>query len=247
MHAPLAWPRRERGDLMGWRIGADGRYESFRAQRREFADLATLVVTKEWVCDLSQIHGFSSSKSRLEEFASTDDLVERNSPELVREVSPEALRANLQHREIRILHEPSSSDHFVRREWDGRVFLVNSGGSHHLAAAKYIAGRLGVCVPLKAALHSYSLNAAALASLRREFHLFVIRDEPFAWNAFCDAMQAFRATWLWHTLPRPRDRGSRAVLLPKCETRSHRAADRLHGCGFVDLGVHLAGLIDRQA
>lgn len=246
MHAPLVWPRREQGDLMGWRAGANGRYESCRTQRREYAELAALTVTKEWVCDISQVHGFSSSKSRLEEFASTDDLVARNSLELVSEISHEKLQANLRHREIRILHDPICSDHFVRRDWDGRVFLVNSGGSHHLAAAKYIARRLGVRVPLKAALHSYALNAAALASLRREFDLFVVRDEHSAWNAFSDAMQAFRATWFWHALPRPRDRGVRAVLLPKSETRAQRVADRLRSSGFADLGVYLDDLIDRQ-
>jgi len=246
-HAPTSWPRREQGDLQGWRAGENGRYESFRAQRSEYAALGVERVSAEWLCDLSQVHGFSSSKSRLEDFATTDQMVERNSPELIAEISHERLQANLAHSEIRILHDSDSSDHFVRREWDGRVFLVNGGGSHHLAAAKYIASRLGVRIPLKAPLHTHSLNAAALASLRGEFDMFVVGEEPFAWNAFTDAMEAYRATWLWHPLPRPRDRGARAVLLPKSVGRSRRVADELRGAGFEDLGAHLAGLIDRQA
>jgi hypothetical protein len=242
----LSWPRRVQGDLQGWRVSG-GRYLSFRLQRAEYALLGRHEVTTRWACDLSQLHGFSSSKSRLKEFVSTDELVERNSPEMVTEVSREMLAKNLAHHEIRILHEPSCSDHFVRHAWDGRIFLANDGGSHHLAAAKYIACRLGQQVPLRAALHTYWLERHAVESLRREFDMFVMSDEPWGWNAFCDAMQAFRATWLWHYLPRPRAEGGRVVLLPQSEGKSRRVAAALRGAGFSDLGEHLAKLADRTA
>ena len=66
-----------------------------------------------------------------------------------------------------------------------------------------------------------------------------------ATEAFFDAMRAFRATWLWHPLPRPYER-ARAVLLPKDEASSMRVAVELRRAGIADLGAHLSALCVRQ-
>ncbi|CAM5427238.1 putative protein OS=Stutzerimonas stutzeri OX=316 GN=CXK94_17845 PE=4 SV=1 [Stutzerimonas stutzeri] len=70
-----------------------------------------------------------------------DDMVVRNSPEMIDEISPAKLAKNLAWDEIRIISHVDH-DYFATWAWDGRVFLMNSGGSHHFAAAKYIAARL---------------------------------------------------------------------------------------------------------
>lgn len=46
------------------------------------------------------------------------------------------------------------------------MYVVDDGGSHHLAAAKYIAARIQAPVPLVAPLHYYSFDEAAMALLR---------------------------------------------------------------------------------
>jgi len=74
---------------------------------------------------------------------------------------------------------------------------MNDGGAHHTAAAKYISARLGQRVPLDGTRYTYSLNALAVASLRRDFEIFVISDEDaHSAVAFFEAMRASRATWL---------------------------------------------------
>ena len=91
-----------------------------------------------------------------------------------------------------------------------------------------------------------ALNALAIASLRRDYEMFAINcQDDEATNAFAEAMRAFRATWLWHPLPRPYE-GARAVLLPRDERRSMRVAIELRRAGVVDLGAHLAALCARQ-
>ncbi|WP_407830700.1 DUF6685 family protein [Verminephrobacter eiseniae] len=72
-----------------------------------------------------------------------------------------------------------------------------------------------------------------------------ISNEDAGTQAFFEAMRAFRATWLWHPLPRPYE-GTRAVLLPRSEARSMRVADELRSAGIADLGAHLAALCARQ-
>lgn len=240
-HPPLQWPRRKPGDLPGWRFVA-GRYESFRLHRSEFERLGTCTVEADWACEIQSVEGLSASKSELTHFASLDAMVQTNSREMIDEVSESRLARNLAHDEIRILHRERTSDHFVRHLWDGRLFLVNSGGSHHFAAARYIAARLGRRVPLRGTLRTYGINAQAVHGLRRDYEMFAVPDEPEVFNAFHAAMQAHKASYLWHGLPRP-CRDARVVFLPKTERRSARVASCLRAAGLTDVGAHLAKMV----
>ncbi len=233
-----------RGVLTGWKWGGES-YHGFLQERAEYASIGQRTITPDWTCDISDVHGFSGSKSDLFAFRSTDEMVERNSRDMIDEISLAKLEKNLAHDQIRIFPDRGASDFFARYQWDGRLWLMNDGGSHHFAAAKYIATRLGRPVPLMGSLYTYSLNGAAIASLRRDFEIFVISDDPPIANAFLDALKAFKATWLWHDMPRPFG-ATRAILLPRSERRSMRVAAELRDAGILDLGSHLTGLLARQ-
>lgn len=241
----LHWPRRNRGVLMGWKA-AGGHYESFQLHRPEYGQIGQREIMDNWVCDITDVHGFSTSKSELRDFASTDKMVETNSRDMINEISHAKLAKNLAHSEIRIIHSDNTTDHFTRYLWDGHLFLMNDGGSHHFAAAKYIAARLPESVTLRGKLYTYSLNAIAIASLRRDYEMFVISDESAISCAFHDAMRAFKATWLWHHLPRPYE-NAKSILLPKSEARSMRVAAALRQAGVVDLGIFLVDLAASQS
>ena len=241
----MDWPRRPRGFLMGWKKSADNQYRSFEVTRPEFAEIGQCEVIEDWECDIADVHGFSSSKSELRDFSSTDAMVECNSREMIDAISHEKLAKNLAHNEIRIIHNQHATDYFARYLWDDRLFLMNDGGSHHFAAAKYIADRLEETVPLRGTLRVYSLNSTALASLCKDFDMFVIPDDAEISNAFHEAMSAFGATWLWHHMPRPFD-DTRAILLPKAEPRSCCVANTLREAGITDLGAYLTALAAHQ-
>lgn len=237
----MAWPRRDYGELRGWR-DARGSYSSFTLTRPEYAQLGQRDEI-DVELDISDILGLAASKSKLTAFQSLDQMVETNSREMIDDISMAKLAANLDHREIRIIH--SESDHFARYLWDGRVFLMNSGGSHHFAAARYIAARLNQRVPLHGRMYVYSLNGSAIASLCRDYEMFVINDEAKVSNSFHDAMRSFGATWLWHPMPRPYEH-TRAILLPREDSRSMRVAAALREGGIVDLGAYLTELATNQ-
>jgi hypothetical protein len=236
--------RHDRGTLMGWKQRDKYSYGSFLLNRPEYAQIGQCRKEENSVCDITDVAGFSASKSDLQTFRSTDEMVETNSREMIDEITLAKLARNLAHREIRIIHAPGS-DRFERYAWDGRRFLINSGGSHHFAAAKYIAARLNEPVPLRGTLHTYSLNAVAIASLRRDFEMFAISDDAPVSVGFHDAMEAFRATWLWHPMPRPFT-DAKAILLPRNERRSMQVAALLRQAGVADLGAHLARLAAAQ-
>lgn len=238
------WPSRERGDLLGWRARSDG-YSSFRMMRFEYQAISRCTVTEGWTCDITDVHGFSASKSDLRQFAHTDQMVETKAQRMINEITEDMLRENLAHNEIRILHN-RGGDHLARFLWDGRLFLVNSGGSHHFAAAKYIAARLRLPVPITGRFKEYSLNSSAIDSLRRDFEMFMLPAKPAELtNSFHDAMEKLRATWLWHHLPWPLS-DTRAILLPRAQLRSMRVAMKLRRAGATDLGAFLSHLALRQ-
>lgn len=225
------------GTLTGWKATSEGGYEAFRLAREEYSQIVRCEVTENWTCGVQEIHGFSSSKADLSAYIDTDAMAEDRAGFLIRDVSPEALAKCLAHREIRIIHSAAGGgDFFARFNWDGPLWLMNGGGSHHLAAAKYIAARLGLHVPLNGTLKTYSFNLEAIASLRLEFEIYAIRDEARIINAFSDAMRDARATWLWHKLPRPYT-NARSILLPRSEVNSMRVAHSLCEAGLLDLGT----------
>lgn len=237
--------RLRRGTLFGWRYFS-GEYRSFEIHRAELEHFGRCEINDYWTCDIQTVVGFSSSKSELEKFSSLDDMVETNSREMIDALTEEKLCQNLAHNEIRILHHEQTSDHFARHRWDGRVFLINNGGSHHFAAARYIAARIERQVPLCGALHTYSIDPIAVDSLQTDFDMFVIPDNNVdASNGFHDAMRAFHATYFWIPLPRPYE-NARVILLPKQEIRSAKVSAVLRAAGLFDFGKYLTSLIKRQ-
>jgi hypothetical protein len=235
------WPRRGAGSVGGWKNSTG----SIEANLPALANFGWRRVVTLWTCEIQDIDGLSNSKSDLSAFKTLDDLLERDAPELIDRISATELRENLAHREIRIVHDDETSDHFARYLWDGRLFLMNDGGSHHFAAARYIAARIRQQVPLRGKLYTYAINDVSASDFRRDYELFVISDEPAIANAFHDAMRSFRATYFWHEMPRAHEK-TKAILLPRSEPRSMRVAQELRKAGLFDLGQYFAHLCQRQ-
>jgi len=234
------------GEITGW-CYSEGRYSGYRVKRKEFIEFGSCERIETWQCDIQDVVGLSASKSPLQDFESLDRMVETRSREMIEPITREKLSENLAWGEIRILNRKNSSDYFTRYSWDGRVFLMNDGGSHHFSAARYISSRLHVPVPLRARLYIYEVNENAVAGLKRDFEMFVVGWTVATTNAFYEAMKNFRAGYLWKRLPPPyEDKEQCVIFLPKSDARSMKIASVLHQAGFFDLSKHLDKLIDRQ-
>ncbi len=232
------------GELLGFRYSADG-YRSFREVHEELVNFGSSESFENWRCDIQCVSGLAASKSSLTRFTTLDELVETNSREMISPVTEEQLRVNLAHDEIRIVNHAKTSDHFARYLWDSRLFLINGGGSHHFSAARYIAARLGISVPLRGRLLIHSINPLSLEILLRKFDCFLIRDDLKASYQFNNAMMRFRATYLSHPMPAPYG-GKGCIFLPKSEPRSAKVSSILRSAGFFDIGAFLRGLISEQ-
>lgn len=234
------WPPQNRGLLIG-RTYEPGEYESCQIRRQEIENFVQCKITEDWICDIQDVSGFSASTSNLTAFYTLDDMVTTDSPEMIDSITEEKLAQNLAWKGIGILHDPNSGDRFVQYQWDGRLFLINSNGSHHFAAARYIAARIGKPVPLKGKLYTYSIDPLAVDGLKRDFEMFAVSNTPDLYDLFNDAMKAGSATFYWYHLPTPHNH-ARLILLPRKNKRSMRVSDVLRDAGFLDAGIYLSGL-----
>lgn len=239
---------REKGELWGWRLDST----QYNATRRPCPALLTLErsSTRRVTVEIQAIEGMSASKSTLTDVDSMKAFALRSCPDWIADVSAHHLYLNLAHHQVRIVRE-STCDGLSCYAWDGRLFLVNAGGSHHFATAQYMAAALHTDVPIEANLTVHALDPEAVAALCYQFTMVLVDDL----NSFHDAMRSFGATYYpldLPALPEHHPPGSAyVVLLPRDHRRSRRAADALVAGGLPDVGEHLtrlaAGQIGRTA
>lgn len=242
----ITFQRRKKGELLGWRWS--GYWHSFGVQREEYDRIAVEKKQENWTVDITAIDGFGASKEDLRLFSSIEEMATRTCKGLIKDVSVDGLARCLKHTGIGLIHKPkTTTDDFFTYAWDGRLWLSNTDGSHHTAAAQYIASRLKEPVPLTGRLRTYEINGTALRSLFSDYEVFAVgTSDPMAECAFNDAMRDIRATWLWHHLPKPYYGKGKAVLFPKNDRRSMLVAREFKKAGGIDLARFLLSLIALQ-
>lgn len=220
------------------------------ARSFKFELLSNLVEHQEtlaWETDISKLHGFASSKSNLTDFETLHDLVLTNSQSMIADVSEDGLSKNLAHREIRIINSKSTSDTFIRYAWDGRLYLINSGGSHHLAAAKYIADQLDKRVPLKARYIEYSLNREVLKKLIFEHRIILIDDRDLELReAFVNALTKLKQYFIEVNLSVHICEHGKLIFLFNHYKETKTIANLLVKRGFQDIGALLMDQYSQQ-
>lgn len=131
-----------------------------------------------YTIDISEITGLSASKSPLEECASMTAFVEQYCRPYF-DISEDELDRNLRHDEIRIISRDDPSDRFVIFGWKDGLYLSNSGGSHHLASAQYIAHHLKKPVSLKARLNIDFIDYDALLTFDQYYLSYLVSRSTF--------------------------------------------------------------------
>lgn len=239
---PAGW-NSQPGELRGW-ARINGQYQGNAILNGALATLCEQAQFEDWTCDIRQVQVLSASKSPLETFGDLDAFAEARCRGYLDDASPDNIARNLAHGEVRIM-QPGRGDYFLYHGWDGRLCLINSGGSHHFATARYLASVARQPVELKGMLKGYLLNPAAVTSLTDEYELFAITRDPLLWDELFESMRALQATWFAGDLPRPHREG-RALLLPKDDRHSMKVASALRKAGVTDLGSYLQRQVHRQ-
>lgn len=128
--------------------------------------------------DLSEISGFLKSKSVLSDYRTIDDFIQKTRPHFVNEVSTDRLEEMLSWHEFRLLNSPeTTSDKFAIYGWSSKIFIENEGGSHHTAAAHYLAKKLNQCVPLQSKISINLISESALQDFDSKYAAFAIHED----------------------------------------------------------------------
>jgi len=202
----------------------------------ELADLVTTTTTENWHCDIRDVEGLSAANAAIEKRISIDEMAEIDCANYIHDLTAECIDRNMAHDQVRILNK-NSSDYFTLHGWDARVFLMNAGGAHHFATARYIAGKIGKQYPLHGRLVSHTINRSVAFQLNAKYQMFVSGQE-YAYVQFLEAMRMYQAPIGYLALPKPIS-DSVALCFPRDNARSMRVAALFEKLEFFDLGKHL--------
>lgn len=230
----FSYPRRSKGELLGWGYH-NSSYGSYTESVPELCDLVRCDVKNDWHCDIGDVDGFCSSKSNLRRFKSIAEMVMTDSEKLINPVCVELLEENLCHHGIEITRPNNTSDYFACHSWDGRIFLMNTDGSHHFGAAQYLAAQLRKRIDVQGRLFFYYFNSVAVEQLLEKYNVFAFEFTSQGINEFQEAMRRYRANFLSTYLPIPFNH-QKAILLPKSHFRSCKVAALLEEYGIFNLG-----------
>lgn len=228
------------GVLVGW-TDTQGSYASIDLPVTALSRLVTTRTIEQFTCDITEIETLGAAKSNLSEYSNLDEFAEQRCANLLGDISKEGLLKMLEHDQIRSVGA-NATDTLSRYGWDGRLNLLNEGGAHHFAAARYIAKRMDIPVPICTTLHEYVFDPLAVAQLNQQFDIFAIGDpahDARAHLALQDAFKKLRATFFTGSLPWSTDeyvRDASAIFLLKNDRKSERVAEVFRKEGFMDLG-----------
>jgi len=156
--------------------------------------------------DIRDVSRLSNSKSPIVSIPDLDLLGSRFCKEEGFSLDLERIRTCLLHYEVRITTPwRKGTDYLCAMAWaDAPLVLVNDGGSHHFAAARYIAGELSERVALRGNVHAAALSRSAVADLHESWAAFVLPDDELGWRAV-RAVGAMGAVAGVTDMPRPFD------------------------------------------
>ncbi|MEJ6002578.1 DUF6685 family protein [Paucibacter soli] len=200
---------------------------------------------------IREVQGLSASKSPIENFPELDAFATAHCTDLLSDVTPQAARALLSKGNVRLwvegLEPKAPPDNFVWHQWDERFFFSNCDGSHHFAAARWIALQTRTDIKVGAQLTMHTINMAAVINLVNQYDIFFVgfpepADDSDALvscrapeTELHELMSRLQTPWAYLSLPWSAPDGF-LLILPKAFERSREVAQVLRSAGLTDAG-----------
>jgi hypothetical protein len=143
-----------------------------------FDDVIESHFVDDYVVNIRDIDGLTAGKCLPSDFSSLDELAQ-NCISTLRKLPSEPLAAlakALEHKEIRLIHSVQSES-VVKMAWDSRLYLQNSGGSHHFTVARYLAKSLNCDTELNFKTSYFleaALNPKVVKTINAQYHLIAV-------------------------------------------------------------------------
>lgn len=192
--------------------------------------------------DASEIEGIAASKSSDLHFDSVDEFGKSFALGTKTSLDAFGLKKMLAHGEIRVRADGTGSDRVSIRLWDGRLFLINSGGSHHLAGAAHIARVVGAAIPLSADLTVTAIRPKAVAWLTTNHHVLALGRQTHVQASV--SKLAGRCYEL--SVPDHLAEASKVLMIPRDAALADDVAQLLVEAGATDLAPWFQHLLVEQ-
>ncbi|MFV7771621.1 DUF6685 family protein [Shewanella marisflavi] len=195
--------------------------------------------------NIREIDGLSSGKCIPSNFETLDDLaIDRIDTLHKLPKDPEAaLVEALKHPEIRLIHS-TLSEPVIKMAWDCRSYLMNSGGAHHFAVARYLAEKLGKSADLNYECSYFaecSLDPVAIREIQQAYNLVVVKQDAIC--EFTDFLNDFhghcyRTNFL--------EEYAQLYIFPRDNAQMNAIAEGLKEIGHLDANKLLSDLLELQ-
>jgi len=196
--------------------------------------------------DIREITCLSASKGPLASSETLDDFAVSECRREIGSGTSEQLEACLRYYGVR-LASPFKDDgeELVAVAWSGgTICWPNSDGSHHFAAARYIAGVLQQPVPITASLTSYSISHEAVAMLAQDFFAWVMPDHDKTW-LFIRMIHQYGLEVGIATMPRPY-RNKLLILLPRGSAGASQVKSMITASGATPFSLFTDIWLEQQ-
>ena len=195
----------------------------------------------EHACVITDLEGISASKSSERHFDTVADFGKDYANYLGVEASSQGLTAMLAHHEVRVMRKPATDRLFLGL-WDGRLFIANSGGSHHLAAAIWMSGLLGIPIHVKPKLSVRWLNEPAWQWLLQNYVPLLVPGGCRHWSPLDGAKVV--GCWYWLGIPVPE--ACELHFVPRNDRSTVEVIRAATASGIFDATTALENLLAEQ-
>ena len=232
------WPPCFGGDIAHWEPGPRGML-CRRATLAPASRLITTVYHDAFSCSIREITSLESGKGGLTTSATLDAYALSECCGLINS-DPAWIEKLLGWHELRFNAAPGAGETLESFSWHDRGYhLLNQGGAHHFAAARYLAGFYAPRFCINAPLARYSINHEAAQDILNAYDMFCEPEDQAMLEAFTHRMAAAGVPHATCPAPPPWDGEYRLLLLSRESRKAAGAASVLRQHGWFDVSALL--------
>lgn len=124
---------------------------------------------ENFICNIRDIAGIQSSKDNGNEVENLTNFALQYCNKFISEENTENMYYNLNWERY------NNRKEYYKLAWSNDIFWMNSGGSHHFSAARYLSMKLDIPITLYGSLSTFTINPELVSILNKRWNLFVFQ------------------------------------------------------------------------
>lgn len=143
---------------------------------------------ENFICNIKDITGIQSSKDNGNEVENLTNFALQYCSKFISEENAKNMYYNLNwecHKSIK---------EYYKLAWSNEIFWMNSGGSHHFSAARYLSMKLNIPITLYGSLSTFTINSELVSILNERWSLFIFSQYQLSTH-FIKSLELFNCSY----------------------------------------------------